>query len=478
MLPVSLAITILFGWGDTFPLALLSSIAFAIGFQLLWRPGESPVLIFIFLYHWLQGSLYIFYARISGLPINSISSYTSSLDTTIALTLLGVIFFAIGLRVGAGPINRSSVQITRSQIKLLPQHFWLRVYIASFITSFLALGLTVFSPGLTQPLVAISGLHWAAYFALTVSSFGNPDASRRLWLAVFALELLISLGGFFSSFKLAFIFSFFGILASGTRLNRTQSLRLSLLVVGALSLGVVWTAVKPSYREYVSAGEITQKVLVSKSEAISKLIDLTSELTTDQLLTAVQRLVARISEIDIFGAAVDHVPRFVPYANGAVWYDSIMRFLVPRMLSPGKAIVDDSLLTNAYTGLGVATMEQGTQISMGFYADSYVDFGPVGMMLTLCAFGIFAGLVYRFLANGLSSRGIVGMSLATVSLYRLESVGFSSAKVLPGLVISLIAYSLLYYVALYKLERTDSYRGRRNTHREVRGDPQFLDPQE
>lgn len=443
VLVIAVAILLLFGIGSNFQLTALSSVVLLCGFSLLWRPGETPVLLFIFIYHWLQGSIYLFYSAISDTPLGEISEFTSSLDVTIMLTLLGAIFFAAGMRFGAGRQDERSIALCWKSVLQTTQLFWFLVYLGSWVTAVLVLALTALSPGLEQPLLAVANARWAAYFAFTMSSFANPRANKLLWMLVFVFEIASSLGGFFSSFKQVFIFSFFGIVAAATRITVPRALLLTGLTSVAILFGLVWTAVKPAYRAYVSAGETTQSVEVGRSAALEKLFALTAELSTAQLDAAGRQLVSRFAEIEIFGAAIDHVPRYVPHANGEIWYDAITRFLMPRILFPGKEIIDDSALTNIYTGLRVAGREQGTQISMGFYADSYIDFGPVGMMLALLVFGYLAGWIYRWLAYSHKGLGLIGTAFATVTLDRLESVGFSSAKVLPGLIISLVTYAML-----------------------------------
>jgi hypothetical protein len=146
----------------------------------------------------------------------------------------------------------------------------------------------------------------------------------------------------------------------------------------------------------------------------------------------------RFAEIDMFSAVVTYVPSVIDHEWGKLWFDAISRPFMPRIVFPDKAAIDESELTNLYTGLHVSGTAQGTQISMGYIADSYIDFGEIGMMGAIFLFGCFVGYSYRWLVNHPAGGGLLGCGLASSTFMQLTSIGFSSAKLVGGIVVSLL----------------------------------------
>jgi len=77
--------------------------------------------------------------------------------------------------------------------------------------------------------------------------------------------------------------------------------------------------------------------------------------------------------------------------------DALEFITTPRFLNPNKKILDPSLKTAKYTGREVATAEMGTSISLGFFADFYIEFGFAGMIIPL---------IFLFMALGLFCKRI------------------------------------------------------------------------
>ena len=95
------------------------------------------------------------------------------------------------------------------------------------------------------------------------------------------------------------------------------------------------------------------------------------------------RLVFRTAYVEYFGAAHPNCAERVPHERGKLWGEALLHVLAPRILVPSKRVIHDSDRTNAYSGVSVARGEDGTSISLGYMAESYIDFGPVGMFVPL-----------------------------------------------------------------------------------------------
>jgi hypothetical protein len=155
-------------------------------------------------------------------------------------------------------------------------------------------------------------------------------------------------------------------------------------------------------------------------------------------------LAVRISYVHYLADAMLHVPRMVPHENGALWEEAITNTAMPRALFPGKPVLgSDSVRTNRYTGRRLAGDEQGTSVSMGYVADSYVDFGVVGALLVCLALGAFYGAIARtivFLNKDPELTALV--AVLVILFFPIQDFGATNTKLLGGVVWRAIVCSI------------------------------------
>jgi hypothetical protein len=433
-------------------LALIATIVLQWGLWLLWRPGESPILLFIFAYQWLQASTTIFLANWRGIDINLTAVgagwgpykvYGVDIWLATLLSLLGLVALALGMRLGAGPQRPQIAELVRNALLRYEPKFWFQIYavallIATFVESFAHV-----IPGLSQPLLALVSLKWAFYWTLTCATFVRADTTRRYWLLAFCLELFLGLGGFFSGFQTVLIVTLLGIVAAGVRLSPGRWIALLCLGAFTLYLALTWTAVKVDYRDFVSGGARTQEVVVGRAERMEKLYELVSALDRRALGKAAESLAERVGYVNFFAAVIKRVPRVLPHEGGALWWDSVTRPFMPRIFFPDKTSIEDSQRTQHYTGLKVAGMEYGTSISIGYMGESYIDFGKVGMLLPIFALGWLLGAFYRWTLTQTYSSKAVGMGVATAALFSAALLETSVTKLMGGLAVTMLVSCLL-----------------------------------
>src|SRR5262245_15164181 len=73
ILPAGILLFLLAGTGPNSLLAMGAILALVLGANLLWRPGESPIFLFIFALQWVQASTSIFQANAAAVPANDVS---------------------------------------------------------------------------------------------------------------------------------------------------------------------------------------------------------------------------------------------------------------------------------------------------------------------------------------------------------------------------------------------------------------------
>jgi hypothetical protein len=463
VLPISIALLLLAPIFPNSMLVIAAAVLLLIGSALLWRPGESPVLLFVFGYQWLQVSAGILYASWCWLDVNELTRTRGDLQTAATLSLIGVLVLSCGLRLGAGAVRPKDAEIARLTVRHRPTKDWFWLYVAAFFTAIVFQLMARVIPGLSQPLLAVANLKWAFFLMLTYSAF-SADGVRTFWLIAFALELVSSVGGYFSDFKTVFFFTIFGLAAAQVRFAARIYITIAVLTALLLVMGVVWTEIKPEYRKFVSGGQNSQVVTVDFNERIGKLAELVSSIDGVAFSDGADQLIRRLAYIDFFGAVINHVPSVVPYEAGAIWWDAVVRPFTPRIIFPDKSSIDDSAETTKYTGIVVAGTDKGTSISIGYMAETYVDFGAFGMMPVLAAFGYFLGRVNRYFMTSSHSRGVLGMGLASVIISIAAPLERSVSKSLGGIIVMLLVAPLLIRIVIPKcaawvVDREDKQRG-------------------
>jgi hypothetical protein len=262
------------------------------------------------------------------------------------------------------------------------------------------------------------------------------------------LELILGFGGFFSGFKYILFLTII-VLAGNQAEARRLLFRPAAAAVLVLALGLVtlWQAVKIDYREFLNQGTASQAVLVSPVERFAFLTSRMSRVTLDDLRAGFASGFKRVGYLEFFAATMNQVPDRIPYQEGRLWGEAVSHLLMPRILFPDKPVVDDSARTNEFSGLGVAGIEQGTSISIGYVGESYIDFGPTLMFVPIFLLGIFWGWIYRWFANRSRYR-LLGVAAATnIILAHAITFETSNIKLVGGAVTSWIALTILLHYA-------------------------------
>lgn len=445
------------------PLLTLGAIASLLFmFKLLWRPAEPPVLFYAAGYQWLQATILVFAADLQGLVLDevdysllSLQARPTQIDLEPAtwLTLIGVIAVALGMRLGAGRPRGPQylarlATITRS---LSPQRVFAACLMSMAASTIFQFLMSV-APGLAQPLLALVNVHWVFVFMLAFVVLMRQQGYG--WLAiVFIIELGIGFLGFFSEFKTVLVVVLLAALAIPHALKGARLWIAVSIVALMVFLGVTWSAIKVDYRTFLNQGTNEQVALVSRGERIDELARLLSDLDAERWKSGVDHLVKRLTYVYFFSESLQMVPHFIPHEDGALWGDGVYRTLVPRLLDPDKTSVDDSERTSAYTGLTIIGGDKGTSVSLGYMAESYIDFGPIFMMIPLFLWGALLGYVYRTFT---SSRVHPLFAYGCAPLIVITGAGVleqSNAKMLAALVMTWVVIYLVQKYAATALMR-------------------------
>jgi hypothetical protein len=410
--------------------------------RILWFRSEPPVLAFACVMQWLQSTLAVFRTNYYGVSLTEYGG--PELTQASWLSLAGVLVLAIGIRTALWRRRSVTDQVMKESRELLPWRIF-TMYLGALVTFYFLERFALTMPALSQPLLAVTSLRWAFLFLLFYSVI-TKQRNYTLLLVSTILELVLGVLGYFGGFK-DVIFLLLVAMPLSRRFLRGKHLVTGVLVALVLiCLSVVWTAIKGEYRDFLNQGTGQQVVYESVEARVLKLPELVGSLDSQALADGLDRAILRLSYVNFFAACIANVPANLPYENGALWGDAITHVLTPRFLFPDKAALDDSIQTSYYTGTEVAGAEHGTSIGLGYMAQSYVDFGPLGMFVPIFLLGVFYGVIYRFFSN--TKHKILGLAIATALLiFSANKVETTCIKLLGGNLMGLIVLGLFAIVA-------------------------------
>ncbi|MCK7590223.1 hypothetical protein M0G43_06540 [Subsaxibacter sp. CAU 1640] len=441
--------------GPHFLATALSLIPMILIILLFFKMG-NPIFITIFLalvFQWFQINIKIVNGNLFNIPIDeqfSFYQYVDFLYLANILSNIGLCFFSIGIY---WPLAKKFKDF--NVINLLDESYSTRRILRSYIL--FSIGISVLFvlkgviPGLNSIVVAFVKLKWGLLLITLVYSLIYGEKRQLLYLVV-GIEILLGFTGYFSAFKDFIIIIVLAILTIRVELGTKALIRFSFISVLLLGFGLMWTAIKIDFREYLSGGTETQTVVVSKTDAINKFFDEISGVSFEDMSLASDALLDRISYIEFFSIVLKVVPEYIPHQNGEIIEESVSFYLKPRIFFPNKPVIDDSDHTNKFTTLELADDGKASH-SIGFMTDAYIDFGPFGMMGLLLILGSVFGWSMRILI--VRSPNIVWAIIFIIPFYFLLSVySFNMMKVIGNFVTYIIP---VYFFRNYAYKLFDRY---------------------
>lgn len=431
-------------WGLTTEMPLLTATSWLILpilASLLLFKGESPILFVCCCFQWLQVVVAIFYAGAYNITLDKLLEYPE-LESAAWLSLLGLVALAFGMRTALDSVVRGVAVAERVEASVggLSLGRLYRAWWFTFFISSVALGAAWKFRALQQAFIPIFILKWVLFYMAAYVVLARNEKWGPL-LIILCCEFLSGFG-FFSSYKEALIMLVIVIMS----LRRSLSIQIKALAGVVLTLGFVaslfWSVIKVEYRDYLQR-QNRQKDGATMEERLTVLRTLVSTMNEQKMDEGFKALVSRVSYIGFFGSTLNHVPAFEPNANGELWLGAVKHVLMPRVLFPNKAALDDSARARRYTGLRLAGAEEGTSIGIGYMAESYADLGRYGMFIPIYLLGLLMGRIYRnFCLNKHSA--LLGSAIATAVIFpALHAYETSNVKILGSLVLLSLAYSIM-----------------------------------
>lgn len=420
-------------------LTVASLLTLPVLISLLWRRGEVPILLFAAGYQWLQVSAKVFQANLLDVSVVEIG-LTPTVERAIWMGLLSVVVLAAGMRFALRTVQLSRGDESASEALVIPLTRAFTFYLLCAAIGVGAKGAAWAVPGVHQIAIALEGIKWIGFYVLAYVALTQRSG---YWLLAGATAFEFVQGiGFFSGFKTVVFVLVLAFFTASRRIDgRALGFGLAGLA-GLLVIGSAWTVVKVDYRAFLNQGSGMQETVVSEEEQLAKLVDLVTGLSWGDIERGFNPLLARVAYVDFFAASMDYVPTVVEYQGGRVWGEALQN-LVPRLLYPDKPVlVSDSEHTMQYTGYYLASTEQGTSISLGYVADSYIDFGPIWMYVPILLLGVLWGLMYRYFMRR-SGSALLGFAFSLAVLLVAYQYEIAAVKLVAGIVVKFLVLAVV-----------------------------------
>ena len=399
-------------------LALLALTVLWLGWRYLSREPGAPIAAAAFTYQWMQVTIAIFYAALTGREILDMRIVDYRPMIIVGLASVAAMF--AGYLLGAGfykrrrsaPSNTLQIPLSRSKIAVF--------YIASVAVTGTLQHFAWSLPAITQILLVLSLARFGLLFILVTRLLGPPASWG--WIAfIAAMELALGFGGYFADFRQPIMIIAIAIMGKlDLKKPRTWAV-IGAIGVSAVIAGVAWTGIKPLIR--TGFGETS-----SVFDRIGRAATTTRTVFGDNP-QAWQRetdgLISRIWQVKYPAMALVRVPSVVPYENGTILWSVLVNIFTPRFLFPEKGeLPSDSEKVRKYSGVWVAGRESRTSYAFGYAAESYVDFGIPLMFFPIFFYGLLMGVVRRHLAKWIRYSDLRDGAIAVIfwsSMYLFET---------------------------------------------------------
>lgn len=419
-------------------LSLYACFVLLIILKYLWLPYQPAVFLFGLVFQWTQSALRIFQANFAGEKLDTFDqSPNATVAAYAALTSTLIVSLVLAWFLRTNNWDKSFLQNSLASVtikKVFGVH--IIMFIGMPLLALIKIG------GLSQVIVSLESLKWLAYCLLTMSVF----VQRRLYLLLgisFVSELILGFTGYFSSFKNVVFFSLISILSLTPRVTPGRVLISTVLGVFVIALGLFWTSIKGDYRKFLSGGQRAQIVTVSAAESLEYVYSSFSAARNTPVEIILESFINRLQYTRMIQLVMDYIPRHLDHQQGKQWQDAIRHILQPRILFPDKPPLDDSAVTSKYTGLRWAGADEGTSISIGYVAESYVDYGIPLMYIPVAILAFLVGLLYRNITRQPRQYALLFYVTSIVLFIRFSHIETSYTKIIGGLITTFLVYILI-----------------------------------
>ncbi|MFN0082400.1 MAG: hypothetical protein ACKVOM_07750 [Ferruginibacter sp.] len=406
------------------------------GMQQPYKPGVFTIMLF---YHFLQISAGIWESNYLNQDINYRSASTEYATIAAYIGLL-VLFLPIVYYQNKLPAL-SLAQLKRHADRLsIDKSF--TAYIIGFFAMNALTGIAFLIPSLTQIIFSLGNIKWFLFLLFGFQSI-LKNRKRKEFYIFCMLEFAMGFYSYFSDFKTIIFFILFLLLCMLAMVRFNKMMIFTIGVAFMFFAGVFWTSVKGEYRSFLNKGSRTQSVQVQKGEALDKLLELSQKQNSNSFSGAIEDFLDRLQYTYHLAKTMDRVPSVIPLQNGSNWGNTLVFVLTPRILNPNKGTYDASVKASKYSGIQYSGVKRGVSVSLGYFADGYIDFGYVGMFIPLLILGFIYGSTYYYFIRKSSNNFIFNYAVVGALYMELFSFESDNIFVVGRLYVNLMVFLIL-----------------------------------
>ena len=407
--------------------------------NVLQQPYKPSVFTIMLFYHFLQISAGIWESNYLNQDINYRSS--SSEYATVA-SYIGLLFLFLPIVYYQNKLPALSLNILKKHADRISIEKTFKAYVIGFFAMNALSGVAFFIPSLAQIIISLTNIKWFLFLLFGFQSI-LKNRKRKEFYIFCALEFVIGFYSYFSEFKtiIFFILFLFLCLLAVVRFNKIILFAFSIAVM--FFAGVFWTSVKGEYRSFLNKGSKSQTVQVEKGEALNKLLELSEKQNSNSFSDAIESFLDRLQYTYHLAKTMDRVPAVIPHQNGSNWGNTIAFVLTPRIIDPNKGTYDASVKASKYSGIQYSGVKRGVSVSLGYFADGYIDFGYVGMFIPLVILGFIYGGSYFYFVKKSSSNFIFNYAVVGAIFMELFSFESDNIFVAGRLYVNLMVFFIL-----------------------------------
>lgn len=408
-------------------------------FTRLQQPGKPTVFTLILIYHFIQVISYVLLCVYLGEDLN----FRSPSMGKAILASLACFFFLFGpIFYYQNKLPNISIETLRAHARKLDIRKTFQAYlVAYFVVNTLvviALGLG----GFAQVTFSLINVKWVMFTIFGMLSTLTGRMKREFYFAI-ALEFATGFFSFFSNFKVVIFFVAFIYLIYVRRVYFKHVITIIFVSVFAFVLGVMWTSIKQEYRKFLNGGTKNQVVAVSKGDALEKVLELSNEQDAQSMDESVTVFLMRLQYVYHLAKTMDRVPSEIPYQQGRNWGETLEFVLTPRALNPDKPIYNATDKTIRYTGIRYSGARSGASFSLGYFGDSYIDFGLWGMWFPLLLLGFLYGSTYFYFLRSSSDNFVFNYAVVAGMFMEFMAFEMDSTYLLGRLFSTLVVFTFL-----------------------------------
>jgi hypothetical protein len=436
LLAVSAAILVALPLSSNPGLWLAGLAAFLLSVWLVGGQTAYPVLLWVIAMNWLPIIADVLNADLGNNTLGESTLGPFRIEAVIA-SFCALMALALGMRCGmhlVGWLVRPPTETRAGERSISPRQAAMAFFISyPFV---LALGVAAFAaPSLRQPVLAFALLKFVCLYLLAAAAIESGRGYGLLALAV-SIELVTGFTGFFSDYKDAIFIVLVALAASRRRLTARMLAFGASAMILLVWLSLVWTAIKPEYRYWVS-GYSNAQVAIRPIEDRIKYI---SERVLDGGInyeTTYLKLLRRIGYTHYYAQALSRRDAGLVNIPGR-YISAVQHVLMPRVLFPDKESLDDSAVTTALTG---EEFTEGTSVGVGYVAEAHVDFGFPGMLLPLLLLGAMMGAGAHYFMTRAAPL-VIRQAFTAASLFTAFRYEMNIDKALGGYLVAFIALAV------------------------------------